>query len=133
MIGLDTNVLVRYLAGDPDTEAQVIQAIHVVDAALNTNTTVFINDVVICETIWVLLYHYHTPKERVIEALEIIIRHPGFAFEGRGSLKRALSLYQQRKGDFADCLIAILNQEQGCTKTLSFDKQAIKGLGFQAP
>lgn len=133
MIGLDTNVLVRYLAGDPETEVQVIQAVAAIDNAFQHGITIFINNVVICETVWVLLYHYHTPKKQLIEALNLIIKHPLFQFEGRGSLNQALKLYEENRSDFADCLIAVLNREHGCKQTLSFDKQAIKELEFKHP
>lgn len=133
MIGLDTNVFVRYLAGDPDTESQVTQAIEAIDQALRNDIPVFINHVVICETIWVLLYHYKTNKSDLIHALDTIFKHPGFHFESRATLKKALDRYQNKKADFADCLIDLLNRKQGCTKTLSFDKQAINDLNFQEP
>lgn len=133
MIGLDTNVLVRYLAGDEEAESQVTQAIEAVDQAIRNGHAVFINHVVICETVWVLLYHYRTPKQPLIEALDTLFRHPGFQFESRAILHKALDRYRHTKADFADCLIHQLNRAHHCAKTLSFDKQAIKDLKFQSP
>lgn len=133
MIGLDTNVLVRYLAGDPDTEAQVIQAVQRIDRALQEGTSLFVSHVVICETCWVLLYHYKVPKQKLIPALETLIQHPGFQFESRDTLDTALMQFREHSIDFADCLINVVSRNLGCTQILSFDKKAISSLKFQQP
>ncbi len=131
MIGLDTNVLVRYLAGDPKSELQVIQSVERVDRALEEEEPIFLNQIVICETVWVLLFRYKVPKRKLIESLECLFLHPGFVFENRGLLIRALELFRERKVDFADTLIALVNSQQGCRTTYSFDKQAIRQLEFK--
>lgn len=133
MIGLDTNVIVRYLVGDPEAEWQNAKAIALIDEALNSQTPVFLNHVVICETIWVLAYHYKVPKMALVDSLEQLFLHPGFRFESREQLTYALETYRTGNADFADCLIAALNREQGCSKTFSFDQQAVKQLGFHSP
>lgn len=133
MIGLDTNVLVRYLAGDPDAEAQTLQAIALVDGAFARQEKCFVNIAVLCETAWVLLYHYTTPKAALTESLAQLLAHPGFVFEHPALLRAALAQYRDAPVDFADCIIDRLNRHHGCRQTVSFDKQAISALGFIQP
>ena len=52
MIGLDTNVLVRYLV--QDDPAQTRHANALIDRAAAQETAMFINHVVMCELAWVL-------------------------------------------------------------------------------
>lgn len=133
MIGLDTNVLVRYLAGDPAAEAQVTQAVTLIDSCIARQEKLFINTVVICEAVWVLLYHYDVPKIALVKSLAPLFDHPGFEFEDRLLLREALQHYGNHSLDFADCLIDQLNRAAGCKHTVSFDRQAIKKLGFIQP
>jgi predicted nucleic-acid-binding protein len=120
VIGLDTNVLVRYLT--QDDPAQSRKAAQVIESTAAVNGGLFLSNVVLCEAVWVLEDVYgHTPTD-VAEILERILRTGQFAFEERAVLWQALDDYQQGKGDFSDYLLGRVAQRAGCSHTLTFDR-----------
>lgn len=62
MIALDTNLLVRFLV--EDDKAQSAKAARLVESAVARNQTLFVSDIVLCETVWVLLSAYPSPGQR---------------------------------------------------------------------
>ncbi len=54
-----------------------------------------------------------------------------FLFEKQELLWLSLNQYTQNNLDFADALIGEINKVAGCTKTLTFDKGAIKANNFK--
>ena len=52
MIGIDTNILVRYLTQDDLTQAKIVEELF--DLHATCPNSIFINNIVICELIWVL-------------------------------------------------------------------------------
>jgi predicted nucleic-acid-binding protein len=133
MIGLDTNVLARYLAGDPAHDTQVAKAITAIDAALGKRETLYVNLVVVSETYWVLSRHYNVPRKAILDALMQLLNHEGFEVESASAIRKAIKNALAQNADFADCLIAELNRTAGCAHTLSFDKKAARKLGFKSP
>ena len=65
MIGLDTNVLVRYLV--QDDPAQTRQANALIDRAAAQEKAMFINHVVMCELAWVLGHGYGYARTALAE------------------------------------------------------------------
>jgi len=122
MIGLDTNVLVRYLAqDDPRQAGRAAQAIESV-----TGGEILITSVVLCELVWVLEDAYEYERREIASVLDTILRTAQFTFEHKDVLCRALEDYRQGKADFSDYVIGRLGRENGCEHTLTFDR-ALKG------
>lgn len=117
MIGLDTNVLVRYLVQDNPEQAQ--QAKCAIEQATAKNIPIFINQIVICELLWVLSYSYDYSKDALIDLLQKILSTKQFEMEGREILWAAFGLYKKSKADFADCLLGIKNHRAGCSTTMT--------------
>lgn len=124
MRGLDTNVLVRYLTQDNASQARVVDAL-VADAA-SSGERLHIDDVVLCDLVWVLRGAYRTEKPAIVAALEKIISTALFSFEDREVLRRAVEDYRQGGGDFADYLVGRRNHRAGCEDTATFDR-ALRG------
>jgi len=128
MIGIDTNILVRYLTQDDIEQAQVV------DQIFNTHATspnsIFINNIVICELIWVLERGYKYNKEIITKSIKQILSTEEFAFENQELLWLALNQYSLNNLDFSDALIGELNKDFGCAKTLTFDQTAVKSSNF---
>lgn len=122
MIGLDSNVLVRYLT--QDDPAQSRKATQVVEAALQAGEALYLNHVVVCETYWVLARAYAYGRAELVAVLEAVLSAAQFEFEDKNSLWQALAAFRQSGADFADCLIGVKNTGAGCTATLTFDKRA---------
>lgn len=129
MIGIDTNILVRYLTQDDIEQAQVVDQIF--NTYATSSNSIFINNIVICELIWVLERGYQYTKEIVTKAIKQILSTEEFAFENQELLWLALKQYSQNKLDFSDALIGELNKNFGCAKTLTFDQAAIKASNFK--
>lgn len=121
MIGLDTNILVRYLT--QDDPAQFQEATRLIAGIEARHESAFIPQVVLCETVWVLLRAYHIPKERIVETLDRLLHTPMFIIEARAQVVAALDLYRSNAGDWADYLIATQARANGCDCTATFDRQ----------
>ena len=123
MIGLDTNVLVRYLVQDDARQAAV--ATRQIEA-----NRCFINSIVLCELVRVLNAAYGYDRREIAGVIEKILMTAEFEIENTDHAWAALKYYQGTKADFADCLIAHTNRARGCEKTISFDKRAAALSGF---
>ncbi len=116
MIGIDTNVLIRYLVGDDRKQSERASAL------LESHSKVYINQIVLCEMVWVLIGAYKFSKNAVIDTLEKILMTEAFEIETQQEIWDALSDYKTSPADFADCLIGRKNKANGCSSTFSFDK-----------
>ena len=129
MIGLDTNVLVRYLVEEDDPQNRA--ADRFVEEALNRGESLFVNQIVLCEVAWVLSRAYNFTRKEVGEALEMILCARQFEIEAKDLVINGLREYRKGKADFADCLIGLKNQAAGCTATVTFDRKAASLGSFQ--
>ena len=121
MIGLDTNVLLRYLTQDDPQQASV--ATRAIQDGANTGETFFISSPVLCELVWVLDAAYGHDRDEIAEILEQVLRTRQFVFEDKDLLWQALSDYREQRGDFSDYLIGRRGREAGCDRTLTFDRK----------
>ncbi|MFN7413702.1 MAG: PIN domain-containing protein [Dolichospermum sp.] len=125
MIGLDTNILVRYLTKDDDQ--QWYQAIKIVEGGEQC----FITNVVICELIWVLRSKtYNFSKEEISNIVEIMLQCAVFEWENRSVIYQALQRFKHGNADFSDYLIGAVAQQFGCTITATFDRKLKNEKGF---
>lgn len=120
MIGLDTNVLLRYLTqDDPAQTAVAAERIDQLDIGENRG---FINSVVLCETLWVLTRGYRYSRADIDQVVDQLLLTQEFEIEHRTQVWAALQDFRDGAADFADCLIGRINSAAGCTKTISFDQ-----------
>ncbi len=101
MIAIDTNVLVRVLVNDPTAEEQCRLARELI----TSYGEVWVCQIVLVETIWVLESVYHFPKEQIILVLEKLSQHPHLHLEDAEKVKSAVTVFRASNADFADCLI----------------------------
>lgn len=129
MIGIDTNVLVRYLVQD-----DVQQSKKATDFLLNHCTIGspgFINCVVLSEVCWVLESRYKFPRKEISVALRAIIDCRQFRIENIQCVTLAIGMYERETFDFSDILIGEINKMNGCSWTITFDKKASKTSLFE--
>lgn len=124
MIGLDTNVLVRYLAQDDRTQA--VLAVRLVERELTEREPGYISLLVLVETCWVLKRLYRATPDELRATVRDLLDTRQFAIEHRTAIVLALARLGEGAGDFADALIAQLALAAGCQRTLTFDKNAVK-------
>ena len=128
MIGIDTNVLVRYLAQDDDVQSLV--ASRVIDA-LTVEAQAHIPIVVLVETVWVLSRAYRSSRAQIAATIETLLRARELVVENAEIAYLALATYQATNADFADALIAHGARRAGCTETVTFDKAAAASTGMR--
>jgi predicted nucleic-acid-binding protein len=124
VIGLDTNVLARYLT--QDEPAQTKRANRLIAETVVGGDRCAIATVVLCELVWVLDTAYHLAREQIAATLERILDTGDFVVEERDVARRALTDYRRGPGDFADYVIGWRNRAAGCAKTATFDR-ALRG------
>jgi predicted nucleic-acid-binding protein len=120
MIGLDTNVLVRYLMQDDAAQARLASA--AIENAAGRGERLRVTAITVCELVWVLESAYHQSRSDVAWALQQIVRTADFDIEDADRVRQAIMLYSSTAADFADALIGLLNEAAGCTHTLTFDR-----------
>ncbi|MCE5294914.1 MAG: type II toxin-antitoxin system VapC family toxin [Chlamydiales bacterium] len=127
MIGLDTNLIVRYLI--QDDAAQTKKANLLIENAAENGTPMWISQITLCETIWVLDRGYKLPKQEILHILHELLQTPEIKIENDSITWLALHDYETSKSvGFVDCLIGRQNAYNGCTTTYTLDKQAAKKL-----
>lgn len=127
MIGLDTNVLVRYIMQDDAKQSARASALL---ESLNQDQPGFISLVSIVELYWVLTSCYGLSHQQVGEALNLLLRTRELVVDRADEVLRALRIFAAGKADFADCLIGCSAAAAGCTETLTFDENAAKSAGM---
>ena len=128
MIGLDTNIVVRYLTQD-DRE-QSAKATELIEHRLTEQDPGFISVVAIVETVWVLDRAYGLDAQKIAGAIERILQVDVLTVENEQEVFTALVALRQGIGSFADALIAELGSRAGCRHTLTFDQKALRLKGF---
>lgn len=124
MIGLDTNVLVRYLVQDDIAQSKV--ATSFIEEKLSAEEPGFISLVVLCEIVWVLDGCYHLKNTQISSILETLLATKQLIVEQTNIAWAALKKFRSSKADFADAVIGQISKQQGCNKTVTFDKAAAK-------
>ncbi|MBI3481062.1 MAG: type II toxin-antitoxin system VapC family toxin [Nitrosomonadales bacterium] len=130
MLGIDTNVLVRFLV--KDDEAQFDKARKLIKREIAAGRRVFVNQLVLMETEWVLRSRYAATKNQIIAAISGLLDATDVQFEDEPAIEEALFIWKDASADFADCLIGAKNRRLGCRATASFDVKAARLPGFVA-
>lgn len=128
MIGLDTNVVVRYLAQDDAKQSAV--ATRLFEHTLSPENPGFVSAVVLCELAWVLAECYAADRGRIRGAIEGLLASRQIAVEAPELVRRALRAWADSGADFADALIGAVAAAHGAGKTVTFDRAAAKLAGF---
>jgi predicted nucleic-acid-binding protein len=130
MLGIDTNILVRFLVRDD--EAQFEKARRLIRREVAAGRRVFLSQLVLLETEWVLRSRYGLQKTEIIDAISALLDAGDVQFEDEPAVEEALFVWKDRSVGFADCLIGARNKRLGCSATATFDVKASKLPGFVA-
>lgn len=122
MIGLDTNVLVRYIA--QDDPIQTPMATHLIEQVCSAETPGFIGLIVLVELVWVSETCYGAKRAEITELLRRILSTRQLVVQEAETVWRALHQFQAGNADFSDCLIERMAKAAGCTGVMTFDKSA---------
>jgi predicted nucleic-acid-binding protein len=124
LIGLDTNVVIRYLVQDDAKQAAL--ATNFIERQLSADTPGVLTNIVLCEIVWVLEDSYALPRARIAEILQGLFSARQIALEDTQAAWQALRALQRQAIDFSDALIGLIGRGLGCAYTATFDKDAAK-------
>lgn len=127
MIGLDTNVVVRYIM--QDDAKQAAKATKLIEG-LTAEEPGFISLVSIVELVWLLSSCFDLTREQISQALDVLLRSKQLVVDQAEHVMRALRAYIVGNADFADCLIERTAAAAGCAQTMTFDVAASKSAGM---
>lgn len=122
MVGLDTNVLVRYIVRDDP--AQAARADACIEGKCSRDAPGFIAQVVLVELVWVLARGYGYTSSQVREVLFALLTSEELMVDTPDVVNAALTAFASSNADFADCLIGAVNSRSGCSETWTFDRKA---------
>lgn len=129
MIGLDTNVVVRFLVQDDDVQSPIATRFM---SRLSKERPGFISAVVLAEMTWVLSRAYKASHADISNAVEGLLRSAEIVVENTEAAWRALGAYRaSATAEFADALIAETASLAGASETVSFDGKAVRGCGMR--
>ena len=122
MIGVDTNVLLRAIVRDDEAQ---YRAAHDFIAARSPEDPAYICMVVLVEFAWSLRRSYRYPPQDVIEAVRRLHAATDVVLEDENIVDDALAIIGPGD-DLADLLIALGNVAAGCSRTMTFDRDAAR-------
>lgn len=113
---IDTNVLIRHLTGDPAELATRATAYLQVEQEL------FLADLVVAETVYVLESFYEAPRLQVAEAMRSLLALGSIVVVDRALLLRAIEVYETDRLDFAEAYLVACAESTGVRRVASFDR-----------
>ena len=131
MMGLDSNILVRYLTQDDPIQSP--KATEVMERRLTEDNPGFVSIVAMVETVWVLDRAYELATNEIAAAVERMLQTSVLVVENEQQVFTAMIALKEGRGSFADALIVALGARVGCSRTLTFDQKALRLPGFAAP
>lgn len=127
MIGLDTNVLVRYLV--QDDARQAAQSNRLIES-FTAREPGFISIVTLAQAICVLQDLYARGRGDIASLVNAMLQTEGLVIQMSESDRQALRRFQSSNVDFADYVIGRMGAAEGCAATLTFDKLAARDAGM---
>ena len=128
MIGLDTNMLVRYIMQDDLKQSPL--ATRLIESR-SVESRGFVPLVSVVELFWVMSSAYELDRGQLIAALEGLLRTKELVVERAEIVWKALRILQTANVDFADCLIERCGHAADCQYTVTFDQNAASAAGMK--
>ena len=127
MIGLDSNILVRYFIKDDPQQTRL--AVNLI-FSLSPSEPGWIGVAIFMELDWVMNNVLKVKKDRVVEIFDTLLASRELVVENMETVREALQLYRFRNTDFSDCLLAASAKAAGCSRTVTFDHRAARDAGM---
>lgn len=127
MIGLDTNVLLRYFAQDDERQSPLADAII---ASLTPDEPGWISVATILEFVWATGRKMRVDKILVCNIIDRLLMLDTILLEQETVIAAAAHRFRTTSADFADCLIAESSFVAGCSRIFTFDRIAARDAGM---
>jgi predicted nucleic-acid-binding protein len=129
MIGLDTDILVRYLVQDDPVQSP--RATEIIEGRLTEANPGFISIVAMVETVRVLVRSCGLAAEEVARVVERMLQTDELVVENEQEVFVAMIALKGGRRSFSDALVAALGTRAGCSHTLTFDRKTARLSGFE--
>lgn len=126
MIGLDTNILVRWLVDDGQSHPETESA-----AGLMHESSLHLSAIVMAETMWVLGRVYGKSRAEIAGVAAALLEMSNLTVENKAQVRLALERFERHRGDFNDHLLSAHDEIAGCTHTATFDRIAARSPRFR--
>ena len=113
---VDTNVLVRHLTGDPPAMAERATAFLAAEQEL------YVADLIVAETIFVLESFYRAPREQLADAMRSLVATRSMITVDPALLLRAIEVYEVERLDFAEAYLVACAESTGIGRVASLDR-----------
>ncbi len=130
MIGLDTNVLVRFFVADDPAQGE--RAARFIESRCTIDDPGFVDRIALCEMVWVLSSGYGFGRAEIARVVDALLASRDIVLEDHQAVRGALRVFERGVADFADALIGLVNRARGCEATATFDRKAARLDGFVA-
>lgn len=130
MTGLDTNVIIRFLVNDNQTQGKIVR--NVLQQAEQAGKQFHISNVVVLECIYVLDSVYKLSRQDILDAFAAMLHMSVFVFENPDIISTLVSEGIDTAIDLEDMWIGLVSRAAGCDATLTFDKRAARSGLFQS-
>ncbi len=127
MIGLDTNILVRFFMQDDPAQSAKVNRLF---ASLTSEHQGYVSLIVLLESHWVLKTVYRFDRESLAAAALSLVSTAQIKVESASIALSAIKVFKTTNIDFEDALIAKLALNAGCDSVYTFDKTAVKHAGM---
>jgi predicted nucleic-acid-binding protein len=128
VIGLDTNILLRYFVkDDPIQTPMAVQTMY----SLSPQEPGWISLLVLAELTWTLRRVFKLNRTAIAEVIAKLLNSQDMVLEQEEIVRQGLHLYSTTKADFADCVIALSARSMGCTTVVTLDEVAARDLGMK--
>jgi predicted nucleic-acid-binding protein len=129
VIGLDTNVVLRYLLQDDPKRTR--QANEIIEGRLSEREPGFLSLACVLEIVWVLSSLLRQGSVQIAGHLEHLLAADSLVVQNEQQVFEAAFALKRGAGEFEDALIGALDAWAGCEKTLTFDRRAGRLAGFE--
>jgi predicted nucleic-acid-binding protein len=128
VIGLDSNVLIRFFAKDDPTQSPTASAVM---RSLSPDEPGWVGIAALLELVWVLSKKSRLDRSQIVNLISNLMTRDSIVVDQISLVEKALERYQIGKADFADCFIAVSSLRAGCRKTVTFDRLAARDAGME--
>lgn len=119
IVGIDTNILLSVWL-QRDTQTKKAQSLF--EDCLKEKLQIYIPDIVVVETEWVLRFYYKQSKNQIIEFLEEIMLIKNVLMQDKKLYKIILEVFRTTNLDLIDCVVIAKIQNFKVDKFLTFDE-----------
>jgi predicted nucleic-acid-binding protein len=121
VIGVDTNVFIRFIIDDNRAQHEAATGLLTAASAIDP---ILVHPIAWVEAAWVLRSKLKLTRDQIADVLAVSLVSDRSRMPEAGACEAALEDFRANKADIAECLMAHLNAASGCTTTYTFDKDA---------